>query len=129
MPVLAASLLVASAHPASAKFSVCNKTAHPATVALGFFTGKTWASSGWWAIPAGACTPLIGEPLIARYYYVYAEHQDVGGAWYGDRSFCVGTGNFTIQGRANCPAQGYEVRRFFQVDTGNAPDWTENLAD
>ena len=36
---------------------------------------------------------------------------------------------FAVPRRADCLAQGYEEKRFFQVDTGNATDWTENLAD
>lgn len=129
VPAFAAGLLAASALPASAKFSVCNTTAQPATVALGFYNGKEWGSAGWWTIAPGGCTMLINEPLISRYYYLYAEHQNVGGAWDGDRSFCVKSGHFSIQGRTNCLSHGYEVRRFFQVDTGTSPDWTENLAD
>jgi uncharacterized membrane protein len=129
LPVIAVALLGASTHPASARFSVCNRTANPASIALGFYSGKDWASSGWWKIGAGGCAVLIEEPLLARFYYIYAEHEDVGGAWEGDRSFCVKEGRFTILGRTGCVAHGYEARRFFQVDTGNAPDWIENLAD
>lgn len=125
----AACLLAAFTDPASAKLAVCNKTEHPASVALGYFDGAHWASSGWWTVAPGDCTALISEPLAARYYYLYAEHHDVGGAWDGDRSFCVGRGRFTAEGRADCLAHGYEARRFFQVDTGDSRDWTENLAD
>jgi uncharacterized membrane protein len=127
---LIATLLGVTTLPAAARFSVCNKTAHPTSVALGFFNGKDWASSGWWRIAAGDCTALIEDPLQARFYYVYAKPEDLGGAWEGDRSFCVKPdGRFTIQGRTDCLAHGYEVKRFFQVDTGKTPDWTENLAD
>jgi uncharacterized membrane protein len=129
LAAVTAMLLGLSTGPAAARFSVCNKTAYPASIALGFFNGKDWASSGWWKVEAGNCAAIIEAPLLSRFYYVYAEHQDVGGAWEGDRSFCVGTGNFAIVGRTDCLAHGYEVKRFFQVDTGNAPDWTENLAD
>ena len=115
--------------PASAALLVCNKTDHPASVALGFVDGQGWKSAGWWKIAPGNCAQLISQPLNARYYYLYGVHQEVGGAWDGDRSFCVTTGQFTIHGRVNCEAQGYEARPFFQVDTGNAPNWTENLAD
>jgi uncharacterized membrane protein len=129
IPVFAAMSLVASALPASAKFAVCNRTATPASVALGFFDGKDWASAGWWKLAAGECSALVKEPLMGRFYYLYAEHQDSDGAWDGDRSFCVKQRRFTIQGRRDCSAHGYELKRFFQVDTGNSVDWTENLAD
>ncbi len=118
-----------AAPPAHAGFSVCNKTAHPASVALGYYDGADWSSAGWWNVVAGACAELVTTPLPARYYYLYAVHQDIGGAWDGDRSFCVANDSFRIKGRRECLAQGHEVRRFFQVDTGNSPDWTENLAD
>jgi uncharacterized membrane protein len=129
VPALAGSFLAASALPATAKLAVCNKTMHAASLALGFFNGKNWGSAGWWTVAAGSCTALIDEPLNGRFYYVYAEHHDVGGAWEGDRSFCVKQGRFAILSRTDCTAQGYEVKRFFQVDTGTSTDWTENLAD
>lgn len=128
-PVLASVLLAASSAPVKAAFSVCNKTMHTASVALGFYDGKDWSSTGWWTVESGACTRIFEEPLIARYYYLYAVHQDVGGAWEGDRSFCIGMARFSVQGRNGCAAKGYDVRKFFQVDTGQATDWTENLAD
>jgi uncharacterized membrane protein len=115
--------------PASAAFSVCNKTTHAASVALGYYDGKEWSSTGWWTVGAGTCTRLVSEPLIARYYYVYAQHHDVGGAWAGDRSFCTQEEHFVIQGRNDCLRKGYQVKKFFQVDTGQAADWTENLSD
>lgn len=129
LAALSVAFLGMSAHPAAARFSVCNKTASPTSIAIGFFNGKDWASSGWWKVDANGCAVVIEEPLLARFYYVYAEHDELGGAWEGDRSFCVKTGGFTIVGRAGCQAHGYDTKRFFQVDTGDAPDWTENLAD
>jgi uncharacterized membrane protein len=129
VPALAGNFFFVSAEPAAAKLSVCNKTAHTASLALGFFDGKNWGSTGWWTVAAGSCTALIEEPLNGRFYYVYAEHHDVGGAWEGDRSFCVKQGRFAILSRTDCIAQGYEVKRFFQVDTGSSIEWTENLAD
>ena len=118
-----------SAAPANAAFSVCNKTTHPAAVALGFVNEKGWNSAGWWNIAPGNCAQLVSQPLNARFYYLYAVHQDIGGAWDGEHSFCVKPGQFTIQGRINCAGKGYEARRFFEVDTGNSPNWTENLVD
>ena len=114
--------------PAEASFSVCNRTAHAAAVAIGYYDGKNWNSAGWWKLAASQCRQLIQTPLSGRYYYLYAEEDGAGG-WNGDRTFCIGRARFTIVGREHCLNQGYEARRFFQVDTGNAPDWTENLAD
>jgi uncharacterized membrane protein len=129
LPAIAAAFLCAGTVPAVANFLVCNKTAYAAAVALGSYDGKAWGSSGWWKIAPGDCSILLRGPLISRYYYVYAEHEEIGGAWDGDRSFCVTKGEFSIAGRSDCLAKGYETRRFFQVDTGSALRWTENLAD
>jgi uncharacterized membrane protein len=129
-PLLSAILMAGTVlDPAHASLAVCNKTAHAAAVAVGFFNGKTWDSAGWWMVAAGNCESVIKEPLNARYYYLYAAHETMGGSWEGDRSFCVAPGRFAIQGRNDCLDQGYEMRRFFQIDTGDSSDWTENLAD
>jgi len=128
-PIFAGAVLAAPPAPAEAALSVCNKTAHVALVALGFYDGKVWGSTGWWTVAAGACTRIVDEPLVARYYYLYAVHQDIGGAWEGDRSFCIGEGRFSIKGRADCSAKGYGAKKFFQVDTGQSRDWIENLAE
>jgi uncharacterized membrane protein len=128
LAAVAAALALAPLH-AQAALSVCNKTTHPATVALGFFDGKQWSSRGWWTIASGDCAKVVETPLIARYYYLYARHEDIGGAWEGDRSFCIVQGAFSTEGRADCSKRGYQAKKFFQVDTGNSADWTENLAD
>lgn len=127
--LLALILLAAAESPADAAFRVCNKSGHAAQVAIGFYDGKNWSSQGWWPTPAGQCSDLVTGPLKARFYYLYAIDEQSGGAWDGNRSFCVGDGQFVIPGRTNCVARGYERRTFFQVDTGDSIDWTENLAD
>jgi uncharacterized membrane protein len=81
-PLLLAPLMLCTlGATARATLNVCNKTAHAASVAVGFFNGKAWSSVGWWTVAAGGCESLIKEPLNARYYYLYAAQQDVGGAW------------------------------------------------
>jgi uncharacterized membrane protein len=122
-------ILLTLALPAEAALGVCNKTTHATDVALGFYDGKDWSSQGWWTIPAGACAQLMKETLPARYYYLYAVQHDVGGGWDGEHGFCVRGGQFQIPGHVNCAKRGFDRKGFFQVDTGNAPDWTENLAD
>lgn len=112
-----------------AGFSVCNNTEFAASVSFGFFDGEEWGSQGWWRVEAGGCTELLSDPLIARYYYLYAVHEEIGGAWDGNRSFCVGSGTFRIRGRGDCLTQGYDRKGFFQVDTRDARDWEETLSD
>jgi uncharacterized membrane protein len=127
--VLAALILSLIVVPAEAGFKVCNKTPHEAKVALGRFDGTAWTSRGWWTIPAKGCTELLPGALDARYYYLYAT-DDASGSWDGRRGFCVSAAtSFEIRGRADCESHGYDRRGFFQIDTGQARDYTQSLAD
>ncbi len=120
--------VLATAVPAEASFSVCNRGNHMARVALGRFNGRDWESDGWWTVKPGACARLLIGTLEARYYYLYATDGGTGG-WDGGHGFCVANGKFAILGRGSCAARGYERKGFFQVDTGNAPDYTHKLSD
>ncbi len=122
-------MLFALAAPARAGFTLCNKTAHPARVALGRFDGTAWGSAGWWSIAPGKCAQLIAARLDARYYYLYAS--DGGsGTWDGSFGFCVSAADkFTVPGREDCTARGYARRGFYQVDTGQDTDVTKSIAD
>jgi uncharacterized membrane protein len=129
MRCLLFAILICAAGPASAKLAVCNKTAAPAKVALGRFDGATWMSEGWWTIAPGTCATLLDTPLKARYYYLFATDGGAG-SWSGSRAFCVSqTGKFSIGGRSDCASRGYDEKSFFEVDTGNKPDWTQYLSD
>jgi uncharacterized membrane protein len=127
--LVAGGVLAGHSLSAAAGFNVCNRTAHPASVALGLFDGEEWGSEGWWRIGPGECSELVSGPLPARYYYLYAVHEEVGGSWNGNRSFCVGTDTFRIRGRNDCLARGFDRKPFFQVDTRDATEWTETLSD
>jgi uncharacterized membrane protein len=116
------------ASPAHAKFAVCNKGARAATVALGHFNGTDWMSEGWWTIKPNACADLITAPLDARYYYLYA-NDGGSGTWDGSKEFCTDVQNFSIVGRGHCAARGHNRKGFFQIDTGQAPNWTQSLSD
>ena len=126
---LLGALLAGYSGPAIAGFSVCNSTEYPALVSLGFFDGEEWSSQGWWRIDAETCAELSADPLLGRYYYLYAAHEDVGGSWNGNRSFCVGSDAFRIRGRNDCLARGYDRKAFYQVDTRDATEWKETLSD
>lgn len=117
------------AAPAQAKFTVCNKTDYPVSVALGRFQGKQWTSEGWWRVEAKGCTDLVPGVLKGRFYYLRAVHMGVDGGWDGNRFFCVAAENFTIKGRENCSKRGYVQAGFFEVDTADFPSWVQNLSD
>ena len=125
LPVLV--LTLAAAAPAQAALSVCNKAKSPAKVALGRFDGRDWRSEGWWNLAPGKCTDVVPGKLDARYYYLYASDNDAG-VWDGGTSFCVAEGaKFSISGRGNCAARGYDRRRFFRVDTNDNLNQVQNL--
>lgn len=122
-------ILIGLAAPAEAGFGVCNKTDRTTDVALGYHDGKGWGSAGWWTLPPGSCSTLLTNPLHARYYYLYAIQHDIGGGWDGEHGFCVRGTSFRIQGNGDCTKRGFDRKGFFEIDTGQAIDWTQNLAD
>lgn len=127
--ILAFLALLLPAQPALAGLTVCNETARPAKLALGRFDGTHWTSQGWWTIASHRCTAVVPTPLDARYYYLYAS--DGGpGSWDGGHSFCTAaTDTFKITGRGDCAGRGYDRKDFFEVDTGDRPDFTQSLSD
>jgi uncharacterized membrane protein len=120
---------LAVASPARADFTVCNKTQHPAMVAIGYLREGTWSSAGWWRVKAQGCTLVLRGTLKSRYFYLRGIHVGVEGNWDGNRYFCVATKNFTIMGRKDCVKRGYSVAGFFEVDTGQELTWVQNLSD
>lgn len=116
------------AAPAEARFSVCNRSAHATSVALGHFNGTDWMSEGWWTIQPKTCANLLRAPLDARYYYLYAT-DGAAGTWDGGKAFCTATHKFSIVGRAHCVDRGFDHKGFFQIDTGESPEWTQTLSD
>ena len=127
--IFASLILIALASaPAHAGFAVCNKSAKAAKVAIGRFNGTTWMSEGWWEVAPGKCETLVTTALDARYYYLYAS--DGGsGVWDGSKGFCVAAnGKFHVEGRARCAVRGFDRKEFFEVDTGESQNWTQNLS-
>jgi len=123
----ALTIALLAAAPTQAGFTVCNKAQHPAKVALGRFDGRDWMSEGWWTLKPGQCADVIKGPLVARYYYLYGT-DDAAGVWDGATSFCTApAGRFSISGRGNCAARGYDRKRFFRVDTNDNLNQTQTL--
>jgi len=117
------------AAPALAGFNVCNKTGLSTRVAVGHFDGTHWTSEGWWTIKPKTCAGILTGALDARYYYLYAT-DGAAGTWEGKTHFCVAPeARFRAVGRANCAGRGFDRRGFFEVDTANKPDWTQNLSN
>lgn len=108
---------------------VCNQTANPVSIALGYKAAKGWQSEGWWVAKAGECKDVYNGRLDARYYYIFAADDIGGGVWDGTNYMCTRDESFTIFGVEDCLARGYERTGFFEVDTQNKPNWTLQLTD
>lgn len=127
MAAIVAAVLLAL--PAYAGLQLCNKARVPAKVALAHIAGKTWESRGWWTVPPGTCTTLIAGPLDARYYYLYGT-DGRSGTWSGGTNFCISAeSTFSVAGRGNCAARGYDSKGFFEIDTQDRSDWKQSLSD
>ncbi|WP_375452147.1 DUF1036 domain-containing protein [uncultured Devosia sp.] len=115
--------------PARADLRVCNETANPLTVALGYRAERGWMSEGWWQTPPGDCRVLYQGDLERRFYYLFAADDIAGGAWDGSVFMCTRDETFTIFGVEDCLARGYERTGFFEIDTQNRSDWTLQLTN
>jgi uncharacterized membrane protein len=121
--------LAGAATPALAGLNVCNKTALPVRTAVGRFDGTNWTSQGWWTVQPKTCAGILTGPLQGRFYYLYASDGGAG-TWDGKTHFCVAPDKrFKSVGRADCAKRGFDRRGFFEVDTGNKPDWTQSLSN
>ncbi len=126
---LVLSALTVSAVPARADLRVCNQSANPVSIALGYRADKGWQSEGWWVAPSTKCAVVYQGDLHSRYFYLYVADDIGGGAWDGSVFMCTRDESFTIFGVEDCLARGYERTGFFEVDTQNKPDWTLQLTD
>lgn len=117
--------------PARADFRICNDSLADdfIAVAIGYSDNGIWVSEGWWEVGWDECVTVVFGDLRNRYYYIRGEG-DFGGLWEDDYVFCVDPRNeFEIRGDHNCGARGFASAGFFEVDVGNAVDWSIELAD
>jgi uncharacterized membrane protein len=139
-PVSATVVAAAPAEPAAevieadvegeGSFRVCNDTANPVSIALGYRAERGWQSEGWWVAKPSECkTVYSGDVSARRYYYVYAADDVSGGTWDGKIFMCTRDETFTIFGVEDCLARGYERTGFFEIDTQGRSNWMLRLTD
>jgi len=116
-----------SAHADGLK--LCNATSSRIGVAIGYQDQRGAATEGWWNIGAQTCETLLKNPPPSRYIYVHAIDYERGGEWAGDLNMCVGERSFLIREINNCEERGYQTAKFYEVDTGDANEWTIRLSD
>ena len=128
-PTVTASPAAADAGSEEGSLRVCNETANPVSIALGYRAERGWQSEGWWVAGPGECKDIYTGKLDARYYYVFAADDIGGGSWDGDVFMCTRDETFTIFGVEDCLARGYERTGFFEVDTQNRSNWMLQLTE
>ena len=125
--LLAATAIVAT--EARADLKLCNSSASRVGVAIGYQDPTGWATEGWWNIASQTCETLLKGAVPSRFVYVHAVDYDRGGEWGGKNDMCTADKSFAIRGVQECPKRGYKRSGFFEVDTGEAKEWTIRLTD
>lgn len=125
--VMAPSLM--AARPAAADLKLCNATTSRVGVAIGYQRSTGWATEGWWNINAKTCETLLKGKVPSRFIYVYAIDYERGGEWSGKTLMCTSPKTFAIKGAKQCQERGFQRSGFYEVDTGDAGDWTIRLTD
>jgi len=114
---------------ARADLKLCNSTSSRVGVSIGYQDKKGWSTEGWWNIAAQTCETLLKGAVPSRFIYVHALDYDRGGEWAGTNFMCTQDRSFHIGGVQDCSKRGYKRTGFFEVDTGEAKDWTIRLTD
>ena len=119
----------ATALPALADLKLCNSTASRVGVSIGYQDATGWSTEGWWNVASQTCETLLKGAVPSRFVYVHAIDYDRGGEWGGKNDMCTADKSFAIKGVQDCPKRGYKRTGFFEVDTGEAKEWTIRLTD
>ncbi|MBX9926582.1 MAG: DUF1036 domain-containing protein [Hyphomicrobiaceae bacterium] len=121
--------LIALVSPAAAQVTVCNASSSRIGVALAYQDPSGWTSEGWWNIPSQSCETLLKTQVPSRFIYVHAVDYDRGGDWSGTNMLCTAEKSFAIREADKCAKTGNKSSGFFEVDTGDAKEWTIRLSD
>ncbi|MEO1206679.1 MAG: DUF1036 domain-containing protein [Pseudomonadota bacterium] len=127
--VLSSTISLAAPDRALANLKLCNATNSRVGVAIGYRDGNGWATEGWWNVSSQACETLLRGAVPSRYIYIHAVDYDRGGAWVGKNFMCTNEKSFAIRGAQECTERGFNSQGFFEVDTGDAKEWTIRLTD
>ncbi len=127
--LLTLAVLGGAAAPAFADLKLCNSTASRVGVSIGYQDATGWATEGWWNIASQTCETLLRGAVPSRFLYVHAVDYDRGGEWGGQNFMCTQDKSFAIRGVQECAKRGFKRTGFFEVDTGEAKEWTVRLTD
>jgi uncharacterized membrane protein len=108
-------------NPASADFTVCNKTPSEVGVAVGYIAPEGfYVTSGYYRLAAHHCSdgPLVLSSWTSdpHNYFYWAKEYGSDYSWTGDIALCTDPKSFTIMGaqssEAWCRDQGYNYKYF-----------------
>lgn len=109
-PFIAATALfltLASASPAQAELTLCNRTSYRMDVALGLEKQTNIETRGWFRVDPGQCRQVIDGALEADMVYVHARTPEIYGSaplpQNGNASFCIRDADFQIADGRGCP--------------------------
>lgn len=106
---------------------VCNNTAQPSNIALGWKEGTDWVSKGWWEVQPRDCRLLIIGELRNKYYYYYAESKSGDLKWNDSKEahFCTTDDKFYYNSNSdNCVGENFR-----RVDVEHIPQYIITLAE
>ena len=129
LAVATAIFAILPADPAHADLKMCNATRSRIGIANGYRDQNGWATEGWWFLASQACETLRPGPMPSRYLYVHAVDYDRSGEWAGTNFMCTAEKSFVIRGVQDCQRRGFNRTGFYEVDTGEAKDWTIRLSE
>ena len=121
--------LAAASSPARADIKLCNSTSSRIGVSIGYQDAEGWATEGWWTISSQTCETLLKGIVPSQFIYVHAIDYDRGGEWAGANFMCTDDKSFVIRGVDECSKRGFKRSGFFEVNTGDAKEWTVRLTD
>jgi uncharacterized membrane protein len=114
---------------AQAELKLCNASASRIGISIGYQDTTGWATEGWWNIASQTCETILKGNVPSRFIYVHAIDYDRGGEWTGTNVMCTDEKSFAVRGVQDCQKRGLKKSGFFEVDTGDAKEWTIRLTD
>ena len=126
---LVSATVALSSGSALADIKLCNSTSSRIGVSIGYQDVQGWATEGWWTISSQTCETLLKGTVPSQFIYVHAIDYDRGGEWAGSNFMCTDDKSFVIRGVQDCSQRGFKRSGFFEVNTGDAKEWTVRLTD
>ncbi len=129
IPLFAAALLLALPHPALADLKFCNSTQSRVGVSIGYQDCRRLGDRGVVEHRVAGLRNALercgAEPVYLRPRRGLRSRWGMGGTNF----MCTGRQNVCHPGVQDCPKRGYKRTGFFEVDTGEAQEWTVRLTD